>query len=213
MFDLTILTPSLIQRRYLFQRLAGILQPQIERAGAYKVQWLVDSYDINDADRPSIGEARNRLAARAQGKYQCCIDDDDVVAADYVAKILEFMQYATDAILFEVEMKRDGGQPERGVFGLDYQVAKTDHVGGQKIGDKMVGGTITHYRYPNHLCPIRRDVIRQAKASFPSADFGEDSRFSDALRGHLHTVATIPPPPLYFYDYKSVKEYTIRGRV
>ena len=210
---LSILTPSLTQRRDLLQRLGNRLRPQID-AMPGQIQWLVDTYDGNNEQRPSVGQASNLLMDKSIGDYVCRVDDDDLVASDYCAKIVEAMQFKPDCVIFGVKHCSDAGPAQDCQFDINCpKQGRTENTGGQNIGGKIVGGITRLIRYPNHLCPVRRDIIRRNGIKFPDADYGEDSAYSEQLRPHLRSVGLVAGPPIYFYEYNPVKDYKIRKSV
>lgn len=73
---LSILICHLKERKELLERLMKCLEPQII---GKPVEVLID-----DADKSvTTGEKRNRLLARATGRWSAAVDDDDLVSESY----------------------------------------------------------------------------------------------------------------------------------
>ncbi|HTP29481.1 MAG TPA: hypothetical protein VMK12_27925, partial [Anaeromyxobacteraceae bacterium] len=76
---LSILIPTIVDRRRSFERLVRLLS---EQAAGLPVEIL------HDAGPEPTGVKRNRLLARAVGEYVAHFDDDDLPSDDYVVKVL-----------------------------------------------------------------------------------------------------------------------------
>lgn len=153
---------------------------------------------IDEDERPTTGEKRNRLLARAQGIYTVFIDADDGIAPDYIYQILNAAEGAqvTDtkigllysgpgAIVFEGIYTKDGRNPQKFKLSKDYEYTEKDNV---------------YYRYPNHIVPIRRDISTRFK--FPHKSYGEDYEWATAIHnsGLIQEEVKIQKD-LYFYNY------------
>jgi glycosyltransferase involved in cell wall biosynthesis len=134
----------------------------------------------------SIGRKRNILVDASTGKYVAFIDDDDMVAFSYVSNILEAVRNGVDCI---------------GITGKYLEKNKPDWSFRHSITvgwwckDKQLR---IYYRSPNHLNPIKRELVAQCQ--FPEISFGEDKVFSDAIKPLLRTERFIEEP-IYYYHY------------
>lgn len=81
---LTICIPTIPERRSLLSRLLWTLEPQLPNA---PVEVL-----ISDGRRP-MGDKLNEMFAAAQGEYVVAVDDDDLVATDYVEHVVRHLGY------------------------------------------------------------------------------------------------------------------------
>lgn len=160
---------------------------------------------LSDSGPEKIGIKRNRLLARMnfengtkhETDYVCFIDDDDMVAPDYIKTILEAIEKNPDCDCLSLRgiITTDGGNPEMFEHSLKY--TKWDD-NGTKYPN------IRYERYPNHLNVIRADIARQFK--FLEVNRGEDHDWSTQIHksGLLKNEVYIDKV-LYYYQYRSNK--------
>ena len=100
----TILTLTQDSRYEYLRRLEAFLNPQIlslpKRAAV--VSWFISYFN----PRLSLGENRQRLIEVSHAEYVCFVDDDDLVADDYVSTILPLLD--RDYVGFRVQCYMDG---------------------------------------------------------------------------------------------------------
>lgn len=139
----------------------------------------------------TIGEKRQRLLERAKGHFVAFVDDDDLPARDYVARMVQALvaNPTVDCTSLEGIITTDGALPQRFQHSIQHTEWKTE-------GDVYV-------RPPNHLNAIRRELALQV--GFVSKNHGEDHDFSMRLRPLLKTEASTGDSPLYYYFYNSNK--------
>jgi len=172
---LSILIASIPSRRHVRERLLRVLAPQLEP----RVEVIVD-------ERPRVlrGSKRQQMLKRATGDYVVFIDDDDLVATDYVPRLLEACALGQDCCSMLAQVTTGVGQTLPGYVSIEYAEWRQDGAG--------------YYRSPNHISPVRRQIALQA--GFPSIDFGEDAEFSQRLYPLIETEAITPgETPLYHY--------------
>jgi glycosyltransferase involved in cell wall biosynthesis len=185
---LSLLIPTLPQRRESFNRLMKQLHDQI-----------CDEVEIIswNAVQPSIGGKRNALLTWARGKYVAMIDDDDRVSDNYISLLMEGIKKDVDCCSLKGEYSVDGKFD--GIFehSLRYKAWYTN-----TEDDAM----IKYERTINHLNCVKSAIAKQFK--FPEINFGEDHDWSKRLHesGLLKTEHYIDEV-LYFYNYKSKKDY------
>jgi len=174
--SLSILICHIYERKKQLQRLLQILTPQ----KTDEVEILFET----DNKKMSIGEKRNRLLEVAKGEYVVFIDDDDVVSADYVKKILEAIKTKPDccSLIGEIYF-RSKNIRRKFIHSMDYYKW-------EKQGE-------VYLRCPNHLNPVRRDLAIQI--GFQNISKGEDLDFSMRLRMILRTEVKIEGT-IYFYE-------------
>lgn len=178
--DLSILIPSLRMRGALLARLQERLRSQLVQAVEVMVL-------LNNGEE-MIGALRNRLLDAARGRYVVFIDDDDLVAHDYVPKILKAIQSSPDCVCFDVARYMDGRLIGLAKHSLEF----TDNSTRQK------GSAWTDYdRLPNHLNAIRADLARQAR--FPNVPVGEDIAYGRRLKLLLKTQVRLEE---VLYEYR-----------
>ncbi len=186
---LSILIPTLQKRQQLFLSLKQNLENQIEVIGASD-QVSIYSFP-NKGERP-IGEYRNSLVIGAPGEYICFIDDDDKVSSDYVERILRALNAddsRPDVVTF------NGWMTTNGASRVDFII---------KLGENYEERGGKYYRYPNHLCAIKKSIALQVP--FRAVKQQEDYWFATDLRdkGLLKTSVHIDAN-LYHYDFKTDK--------
>jgi len=180
--ELTILIPTLQNRKDFFGRLTDVLTPQCKQ---YNVLINV----LEDNGEAKIGTKRNQLLDSCQTEYCVFIDDDDLVSSNYLEKIMEGIKKGVDVITFKGIITSEGKQPETFIhkLGLKYEQQKG-----------------IYRRPPNHLNPMKTEIAKQVR--FPEISFGEDTDFCKRLAdmGLLKTEHYIDLP-LYFYQYRRSK--------
>lgn len=182
---LSILICSIPRRLH---QLAILLQ-ELDRQVSLLPTETVEVLALTDAQRLILGDKRNRLVRAASGDYVAFVDDDDWVAPDYLATLLALLRHEPDVVTFPVSVTLDDGTPKPCYYSIHYP-------------DQ--GECESHYwRWPNHLCVIRRELVRQQP--FPSLQFGEDTAFAQSIRPILKTQLNFDRHPLYYYRYYSEK--------
>lgn len=169
-------------REAYLARLQAVLRPQIEQYPDVKV--TVRNCDF----KLDLGQNRQRLREESQGAYSNYLDDDDLVPANYVSTMYPLLD-GVDYIGFRLQMYTDGEKQKPTFHSLRYKEWNADQEG--------------YYRDISHLNPIRREL---ALAAEMSGGFGEDARWSDALR-RLGIVKTehFVDEVMYFYYWRSNK--------
>jgi len=157
-------------------------------------QQLVDGVEVIielNIDTKSRGASRNRLLDKANGKYCVSVDEDDVVADDYVSRILTAIKSEPDICSIAGYVTSLWNNRRR-YFVLSqkyepvFSLPSADHVDD------------TYFRYSSHLCPIRTEIAREVR--FPDGMVNEDNGYSDRLKkynGELKEV--IIEPVIYYY--------------
>lgn len=178
---LSILTCTLPERAHLLKRLSDILTPQLKD----NVEWLTDPR----GRQVQTGRKRNELIHQSRGAWVCFIDDDDIISSNYVALILNALQQNPDCVTFEGWMTTNDRSR------MDWVI---------KLGESYEERGGKYYRFPNHLCPIRKSIANQF--SFPPIYQGEDYQWALAINnsGVLKTSVHIPEK-IYHYDFRTNK--------
>jgi hypothetical protein len=179
---LSILICSTHKRAPYLRRLLAWLRGQVRDDGFHRqVEICVDI----DNGELSVGQKRQKLLERAVGHYVAFVDDDDLVASDYLRRILGALKDhpTTDCLSLVGVMTTDGEQPERFEHSVSF--------------DGWYTREGVHYRTPNHLSVVRRDLA--IKVGFINKSVGEDHDYSSRLRPLLKTEASTGTAPLYYY--------------
>ena len=196
---LSILIPSLASRAPLLARLRACLARQ---GRASEIEILTDV----DDGQATTGAKRNRLVARARGAYLCHVDDDDLVAPDYLDAILAAIAEnpGVDAVWIRGQRRIVDGE-EAGVLPFDY--------GCPPSANGRVSDDGTLWRSAGHLCPIRAAI---AKATpFPELTVGEDLRWANAVAPKIRTSARAgrAGQVLYYYEFDPHKKTQAEVRI
>jgi len=179
---LSILICSLDRRKHLLDRLVECLRPQLSEA----IEVLVET----DDGLMTIGEKRNLLVSRSSGRWVCFVDDDDLVSDDYCPSILKALESEPDCVGFIGRITVDGN--ERVWKHFHHSIRNTSWF--EKNGH--------FFRCPNHLNPIRRELVVQVP--FPHRSFGEDHDFSLRIYPLLKSEVFIDKV-LYRYLFRKQK--------
>jgi glycosyltransferase involved in cell wall biosynthesis len=90
--DISILIPTMKPRERLFQQVLAEVQRQIRETPEIKVEVLWES----DNGELTLGQKRNVLMDRCSGKYHCFVDDDDVLAPNYLRTFVPMIASGID---------------------------------------------------------------------------------------------------------------------
>ena len=138
------------------------------------------------------GIKRNNLIDKSTGSYFIFLDDDDWISEFYVCDILNACKTGVDCVTFKGWMTTNGiARVEWCIrLGERYE-ARTDH-----------DGITRYYRFPNHLCAFRKDLVKDVR--FPSLWQGEDYQWACNIQHRLKTEVHIDKP-LYHYIFLTHK--------
>jgi len=155
-YDLSILIPTLFERRAQCERLRESIYEKFERLCPGLRLELVERIDNREE---SVGLKRKHLLQDAKGKYSAFIDDDDEVTDAYFEDFLKCIQSGDDVM-------RLRGQMNQYTFthSLEYPLS----------GKMFVDGVFV--RPPNHLNPMLSDIAKMIP--FENATRGEDLKWS-----------------------------------
>lgn len=183
---LSILIPTLNEPesiRYL-KRLKRILDPQVAKyPGEVEIR-------IHDAGRAMpTGTKRNELIKNSEGEYFSQIDVDDIPADYYVDEMMKGISHNPDVITFRGFMTTDGANRKEFIIRKDNDYVERNGV---------------YYRYCNHLCCFKRNVVQHIK--FPPLWVQEDYKYATEIRNRrLLKTEYFIDKIMYHYDYRSKK--------
>lgn len=190
---LTILIPTLGQRRELFARLLRGLMPQVDAArGRVKVIAFWDNGETALADK------RQALVEAVDTDYLCFVDDDDTVADDYVTSILAALTSRPDMVGLWMMVHRDGKPHRRAELSL--------------VHDSWFNGPRYYCRDITHENPMRSDIAKAADFRLRT-DGPEDSAWSAQLRGKLTTQVMVDRVLYHYWWVPSQSAWKIRDRI
>lgn len=180
-----ILVPTLGERRALFERLMGVLLPQLDpyHGRVRVIGWLNNG-------RPGLPEIRHRMLTEAGTDYVSFVDDDDLVSRDYVDEVMSALGQEPDVVGFQVQCYSNG---------VPTAVAHHSirHGHWVNLPDRFL-------RDVSHLNPVRRKIamtadFRRAKPGQP-----EDRAWADQIRrGGLLRTEVVIPRIMYHYLYST----------
>lgn len=157
-YDISILICTISSRFHMFIQLINSIN-KLKQLSNLSIEVL-----YNDHESASIGEKRNSLLDRSQGKYCAFIDDDDKITENYF-KVIEESELKYDCISFNGSLYMNGVYIKPFHHSLKY--------------DKWIDDSEAYYRPPNHLNPMRTSIARQIR--FPTLNYHEDRDFSKRL--------------------------------
>lgn len=156
----TIAILSIPERANELERILSILKYQIADRSNY-IEILVADQDGD------VAEKRQWCLDNAQGEYICFVDDDDLVAHDYINSILPLLD-GVDYIGFKQQYYFNGRKGHVAYHSLRY--------------DRAYGDTTGYHRPVSHLNPIRTQIARQGSfVTGPGEDLSEDDRWASQV--------------------------------
>ena len=184
---LSICICSIYSRKAYLDRLMAVLSPQL----CDRTELLL----AVDAGQISIGEKRQRLLEHARGEFVVFIDDDDLIAPDYVAEILAAYHRNPEADAITFLSKRY----ENGIYEADCRYSIHNESNRTHV---YIDGFRTYTRWAYHVTPTRRELA--LKVGFKPKDHQEDSDFAESLKPLLKSEEHIDKF-LYFYWWRSFR--------
>lgn len=178
----SILILTMRERKLMLDRLLDCLAPQVEKFPLIEVMVRTDNR------KQSVAQQRQDMMEKAVGEYINFIDDDDMVAQNYVESIYPLLD-GVDYIGFPVKVFRDGNPYSVSYHSLKHRDWK--------------GFEYVSFRDISHLNPIKRELALKAKFE---GGYGEDHRWALQLR-NLRIVKTehYIPEQMYFYYMRTKK--------
>ena len=179
-YDLSILIPTLVERRLQCEALKTALREQFARLCPGLRLEILEALDNREM---SVGLKRRNLLEAAKGKYTAFIDDDDSVTDAYFEDFLTCFNSNHDVMRIRGRM---------GSHTFTHSVANS-------LGGKMhVDGVFV--RPPNHLNPMLANIAKLV--SFDDATRGEDLKWTiDIARTGFLRSETQSDPTRIHYNY------------
>jgi len=146
----------------------------------------IEVLQLADNRRMSVGEKRQALVDIARGRFWSMVDDDDMVAEDYVSTIRAALDADRDldVICFPAILR---------VLGEAAQIVT------QRLD---LSEDTPLLRRPNQTCCWRRAFAQETGATFPSRDYGEDYAWASRVWPWIHPDHWVAlPAPLYIYNH------------
>jgi len=196
MIYLSILIVTLETRQEQFEKLLKSLENQITENN---LQDEVEILTFSDNFDYPVGLKRNELLQQASGLFVAFIDDDDVVAEDYVQVIVQAIKSFPDIDC--VGMKGKLVSKTLGEKEFIHSVRYTEFTEDEQY----------YYRPPNHLNPIRAEIAKQFM--FPILNRGEDFNWAMQLsRKQVLQREVFIDKVLYYYlfDWDKTEAQKVR---
>jgi glycosyltransferase involved in cell wall biosynthesis len=192
---LSILICTIDSRKELFDKLCYKLTKQIldkNLENEVEILYLSDNKEL------PVGMKRNILLSNATGKFSCFVDDDDDIDKDYIKEIHKVITENPDIDCIGIKGKiisKNLGTKEF-IHSIRYKNYSEDKE--------------YYYRPPNHLNPIKKELIQHF--TFPMISFGEDTDWALKIAdsGVLLKEVFIDKV-LYYYNFEFNKSETNRS--
>lgn len=184
---LTILIPTLPQRKHLFDRLHTEVVRQMNEGffTGVVLKW-------NDATDICIGTKRNHMMAKVNTEYMAFFDDDDMPGPNYIKHLMEGVNKGVDCCSLTGIITTDGANPRKFIHSIQYaDIFEQDGI---------------YYRPIMHINCLKIEHARLVQ--FPEWRFSEDSKWAMDLmsKGVLKTEHVISEV-IYNYLFVSDKRY------
>ena len=155
------------------------------------------------------GADRNTLLDRATGKFCCFVDDDDVVALNYVDLIIRAISQPEniDCDIFGVHgIVTSLASNEVIPFELSIMYPEIFSLPSDNIQDGF------YKRFASHLNPVKTEIARKIK--FPDEMINEDNGYSRNLKEYISTnplkETTIQECLYYYYNRCNITSKGVR---
>lgn len=182
--DISILIPTMKSREPLFRQVLADIQKQARECPEIKTEILWES----DNGELTLGQKRNVLMDRCTGKYHCFIDDDDILAPDYLRT---FVPMITSGVDYDCA-SFVGAHYNRGQFTKLFHHS-LKYPEWDELPDRYI-------RSVSPMNLIRTSIVREVR--YKDIRNTEDHEFSKRLMasGLLKTEYEINPThPIYHY--------------
>lgn len=187
---LSVLIPTLARREALLLGLLDVLLPQAEAAPEG-----VEVVALRNCGERPLGEYRDALVADARGDYVAFVDDDDMVAGDYVAKVCKALAARPDVVGLICSCTG---------IAAPWSIASTRWIGtGPGPHPGLLDGQDAFVRGASHLMPVRAGIARQCSFQGSGTPWThEDTQYAAALEALLDGAAEeFIPEALYAYRW------------
>lgn len=181
--DISILIPTMKSRERLFQQVLKEVQKQIAECWEIRVEVLWES----DNGELTLGQKRNVLMDRCNGKYHCFIDDDDVISPTFIKTFVPMIQSEIDYDCADF-------------LGVHYERGRLNKLFYHSMDvPEWYETNERFFRSTSPMNMIKTSIVRQVR--YKDIRNTEDHEFSKRLMasGLLKTEFKIPNKPIYHY--------------
>ncbi len=181
---LSITIASVSIRKDMLNNLLDELNRQIKENNYQEEVEII----IDDDDDRFLGTKRKLMLLKAKGLFTCAIDDDDFVNPNYVKLIVESIKKdnSVDCLGINGIITVNGENPKKWIISCEF--------------DDWFEKDNIYYRTPNHICPIKTELVRLA--DFDDVSWNEDYPFSQRVKKFLKKETTINES-IYIYQYNT----------
>jgi len=179
MIILSILIPTIPERSQMFYFLKSEVIKQVDKLhkdhetlGQVEIVWD-DSVKFLDGGL-SIGKKRESLVNRAGGKYLCFLDDDELIAPNYVETLVRLCQYDRDVCTFKNITKLDN-------FWCLVDMSL------YYPGNDPASPSYIVRRRPWHICPVKSEHAK--RHHFEDSNYSEDFTWMERVLNHCTSEA------------------------
>lgn len=178
---LSILIPTIPERVEMFTKLYNDLHFQLEYMQTFhpslgEIEILVDDSKRFLDGGISIGEKRQSLVQRAEGKYLCFLDDDESIAPHYLETLVRMCSSNADVMGFRAIVKL------KTFWALVEMRFEYKH-------NEQISPDFTIRRPPWHMCPVKSVYakLQQFKKLNDAEDFEWMSRVLGMCKSSIFT--------------------------
>lgn len=187
-YTLSILIPTVVGREQELQRLLDCISEQL--TDEYRPYVSVEV--CKDNKEKSIGAKRDFMYNDTKGIYSVMIDDDDLIAPDFIPLVLEAAFTNPDCITYEERVDID----EK----LYYSNFRADYSDWDGDGSVLLSDGFHFHRTPFFKCPIKTELCRQVGVA--DMRYAEDIDFARRIKPLLKSEYHIAKQ-LYYYIHRS----------
>lgn len=179
--DFSILIPTMYSRASVFEKIYKEIHRQITELTNVKIEVL---YEIDNGEM-TIGKKRNLLVSRANSKYLCFIDDDDIISPVFLKTFLPMLEDDYDCASFVGAYYNNGKFMKLFYHSIDNK--------------KWYESNNCYLRPPSHLNMIKTEIVKQV--SYKNIRYREDYEFSMSIIESqlVKKEYKIPFIPIYHY--------------
>lgn len=175
---LSILIPSIPKRYGILSKLANELYKQklymqTFHSSLGEIEIIIDGSERYLDGGLSIGKKREKLVSEANGKYLCFLDDDDLIAGNYLETLVRLCNENKDVCTFRSLAKLDNYWAI-----IDMRLRNANE---EATPDKIVS------RNAWHVCPVRSKYAKVY--TFDDINYGEDWKWFEKVLKHCQTEA------------------------
>lgn len=184
---LSILIPTVPQRKHLFDALVNHIEKQINENNFNNDVEIVSHSAPNGT--MTTGAKRNILVQMARGTYVWHIDDDDWISNTAIMDVINAIQTSPDALAINGTWTENGKRLTRWFISKDNPYCAA-----------IIDGVEVFLRHPNHITPMKREIAVQVP--YNDVSNMEDYYFSMKLK-ELQLIKTEVKidNPIYEYRY------------